>query len=166
MLEILARPSTRRETCVKPRHKTPICQPLAQPERTAPVGVEVRISANHYLRSGLPGRPDRLPRALIIPAIHEDSVVSLIPNDFPDLRRIETCEPAVPRRLSDILQEGVWVTCQEIDVPIKLDPETRPRLILRGRVMAKKYVKIDFRMRRQSAKPGSVVLNGMRAQDP
>src|SRR5690349_23327294 len=107
MFEILARPGTRREACVKSRHKTPICQPFCQFEGAAPVEVQVRISANHHLYSALPRGPDRLPRTLVVPAIHNDGVKFLFVNDSCDFRRVETAKPAVPRRLRDILQEGM-----------------------------------------------------------
>src|SRR5205823_748445 len=98
-------------------------------------------------------------------AIHQDSVIFLLTNDFPNLRRIETAKAAVARRVRDILQERMWVTRQKIHVPVKLYAEAGASSFLRRRLVTEVHMHIQIRMRRQSPKPRRMVLNGMRTDD-
>src|SRR5512146_687366 len=124
--------------------------------------MQMRIPANEYSYPGFPRPPDRLPRAFVIPAIDQDSVILLLAKNSPNFRCIETCKPAVPRRVRNIFEEGMWVARQEIHVPIKLHAEASAGLFLRRRLVTEVHMHIQIGMRRHSPEPRRMVLDGVR----
>src|SRR3954469_1461075 len=92
MLEIFVRPRTRRKAGVETWNKLPVRQQLRQPDRATAIKVQMRVSTNKHLHPRSPCSPDCLPGTLVIPTIHQDSIVGALPNNFADFRSIKSAK--------------------------------------------------------------------------
>src|SRR5712692_3977648 len=87
--EILSRPLTGCETGVETRNKAWVHERFGEPHRNATRGVQVRIPTDHHFHFRLPAGPNRLPSALVMPAIDQHSVILALANNLLDLRGVE-----------------------------------------------------------------------------
>src|SRR4029077_19314166 len=117
--EILSRPLADRETGVEPRNEAWVGEGLCDPQGKAAWDTQVRIPTDHHFHFRLPAGPNRLPSALVMPAVDQYSVVPTSANNLPDLRSVEPTKPAAARRIGHITQERVWVPRQQRYVPIE-----------------------------------------------
>src|SRR5581483_1818536 len=131
MFKILASPCAWRQACVESRNKAPIGKQLRQPYRAAAMEMQMRIPAHKHFDAPLPRSPDRLPRALVVPAIHQHGIVAAVSNNPADLWCIEAPKPAVPRRVGNVFEKGMGVAGQQVHIPVKLHSKTGARLLLR-----------------------------------
>src|SRR5258708_6772175 len=110
MQKVLPRPLAGSQTSIKPRNEPPIRERFDSSLRDASRSVQVRITPHHDFHFRFPASPDSLPRALVMPAVHQHSVVFVPSNDFLNLRRIEPAKFSITWRIGYVLQKIIGVS--------------------------------------------------------